>query len=292
MRLIPLLLLTLFSAFPLGQNYDELWKEVEEHSRNGKPRSALEVVQKIHDRAAEENNSPQLVKAVIHEVKFQAQFEEESLVASIIRLEDEAKTAPEPTKQILHSLLAEMHWGYYRNNKWQIHNRTATEDAGDNILTWDFKRLAQEADKHFQLSLENSEVLKSASLDDYEAILTGSDKYRELRPSLYHLLLSRALDFYSSEERELINFDPSGIYNDPKLLGSVDEFLSWEAPSKSGLQPASFSIYLYQELLREAKKLSTEALVSEDLKRLSFIYDRSQGQSAQEQYQNRLEELL
>lgn len=292
MRIIPILILALFTATPLANDYGGWWQEVDQYMKDGRPKSALEVVQKIHDQAVKDGNSPQLVKAVIHEVKLQAQFEEESLVASIARLEDEAKTAPEPTKQILHSLLAEMHWGYYRNNSWQIHNRTATEDAGSNILTWDFKRLAQEADKHYQLSLENSEALKSASLEDYEAILTGSDKYRELRPSLYHLLLSRALDFYGSQERGLINFDPSGIYNDPKLLGSVDEFLSWEAPTKSGLQPAAYSIHLYQELLREAKKLGTEALVSEDLKRLSFIQARSQSQLAKNAYQSRLEELL
>jgi uncharacterized protein YfaS (alpha-2-macroglobulin family) len=284
--------LTLFTLSSTAQNYGGWWQEVDQYTNEGRPKSALEVVQKIHDQAVKDGNGPQLVKAVIHEIKFQSEFEEESLVASIIRLEDEAKTAPEPTKQILHSLLAEMNWGYYQNNSWQIHNRTATEDSGDNILTWDFKRIAEESDKHYRLSLENAEVLKSASLKDYEAILTGSDKYRELRPTLYHLLLSRALDFYSSEERELINFDPSGIYNDPKLLGSVEEFLSWEAPTKSGLQPAAFSIHLYQELLREAQKLGTEAVVSEDLKRLNFVYGRSQAQSAQEQYQHRLEALL
>ena len=292
MRLFLFALLAFLAMNSQAQNYGGWWQEVDQFTRDGRPKSALEVVQKIHDQAVKDGNGPQLVKAVIHEVKFQAQFEEESLVASIIRLEGEAKTAPEPTKQILHSLLAEMHWGYYRNNSWQILNRTATEDAGDNILTWDFKRLAQEADKHFQLSLENPEILNNAALKDYEAILTGADSYRNLRPNLYHLLLSRALDFYCSEERELINFDPSGIYNDPKLLGSVEEFLSWEATKKSGLQPAAYGIHLYQELLREAQKLSKEALVSENLKRLSFIYGRSQAQSAQEQYQNRLEELL
>ena len=110
MRLISFLIFTLF-ALPIGTpDYGGLWQEVDEHTRNGKPKSALEVVQKIHDQAINDGNSPQLVKAVIHEIKFQAQFEEESLVASIIRLEDEAKTVPEPTKQILHSLLAEMHW--------------------------------------------------------------------------------------------------------------------------------------------------------------------------------------
>jgi len=292
MRLITILLFTLF-AFPIGTpSYDEMWQQVEAFTRDGKPKSALEVVAKIHDQAVKDGNSPQLVKAVIHEIKFQADFEEESLVASIIRLEDEAKTAPEPTKQILHSLLAEMHWGYYQNNSWQILHRTASENSGENILTWDFKRIAQQADTHFQLSLENKKVLQSASLKEYEAILTGSDTYRNLRPSLYHLLLSRALDFYTSEERELVNFDQSGIYNDTLLLGSVDEFLAWEAPKNQGVQPAVYSIHLYQELLREAKKLGTEALVSEDLKRLSFIYGRSQEQSAQQRYQNRLESLL
>ncbi|MCF8465697.1 MAG: hypothetical protein K9G41_12695, partial [Flavobacteriales bacterium] len=292
MRFLPIILFALLSLTSTAQNYGGWWQEVDAYTSNGQPKSALAVVAKIHDQAVKDGNGPQLVKAVIHEIKFQADFEEESLVASIIRLEDEAKTAPQPTKQILHSLLAEMHWGYYQNNSWQILNRTATEEAGDNLLTWDFKRLAQEADKYYQLSLENPELLQNAALKDYEAILTGTDTYRNLRPSLYHLLLSRALDFYSSEERDLINFDASGVYEDTLLLGSVDEFLSWEATKKAGVQPAIFSIHLYQELLREAKKLGNEALVSEDLKRLNFIYGRSQAQSANERYAQNLKSLL
>ena len=292
MRLFLFALLTIITTGCQAQNYGGWWQEVDSFTNNGQPKSALEVVQKIHDQAVKDGNGPQLVKAVIHEIKFQADFEEESLVASIIRLEEEAKAAPEPTKKILHSLLAEMHWGYYQNNSWQILHRTATEEAGDNILTWDFKRLAQEADTHFRLSLENPEVLKNAALKDYEAILSGADTYRNLRPSLYHLLLSRAMDFYSSEERDLINFDASGVYEDTLLLGSVDEFLSWEATKKAGVQPALFSIQLYQNLLREAKKLGNEALVSEDLKRLNFIYGRSQAQSAHKRYAQNLHSLL
>lgn len=292
MRLFLIALLTIFFTGCQAQNYGGWWQEVDEFTNNGQPKSALEVVRKIHDQAVKDGNGPQLVKAVIHEIKFQSEFEEESLVASIMRLEEEAKTAPEPTRQILHSLLAEMHWGYYQNNSWQILNRTATEDAGDNILTWDFKRLAQEADRYFQLSILNPEALRTASLEDYEAILTGAETYRNLRPSLYHLLLSRSLDFYSSEERDLINFDASGIYDDTLLLGPVDEFLSWQAPEKSGVQPAIFSIQLYQLLLREAKKLSPEALVTEDLKRLNFIYGRSQAQSAHKLYTQNLHSLL
>ena len=197
MRLFLFALLTIITTGCQAQNYGGWWQEVDSFTNNGQPKSALEVVQKIHNQAVKDGNGPQLVKAVIHEIKFQADFEEESLVASIIRLEDEAKTAPEPTKQILHSLLAEMHWGYFQNNSWQILNRTATEEAGDNLLTWDFKRLAQEADKHFQLSSENPALLQKAALKDFVPILSGANTYRNLRPTLYHLLLSRALDFYS-----------------------------------------------------------------------------------------------
>ena len=95
MRFFPLLLLTLFTLSSSAQNYGGWWQEVDDFTRDGRPKSALEVVQKIHDQAVKDGNGPQLVKAVIHEIKFQAQFEEESLVASIIRLEDEAKPLPD-----------------------------------------------------------------------------------------------------------------------------------------------------------------------------------------------------
>lgn len=292
MRLIPILLMTLF-AFPTETpDYANLWKQVHEYTRNGQPRSALEVVQKIHDQAVKDGNSPQLVKAVIHEVKFQSQFEEESLVASIERVENEAKAAPEPTKQILYSLLGEMYWGYFQNNSWQILHRTASESSGENILTWDFKRIAQEADHYFQLSLQNPEVLQKASLKDYEAILTGRNTYRKLRPSLYHLLLARALDFYSSQERNLLNFDDAGIYNDARLLATADDFLAWKAPAGAGVRPGIKTILLYQNLLREAKNISEEALVTEDLKRLQFMHGRSGLSNADEQYEAVLRSLL
>ncbi|MBL4587151.1 MAG: hypothetical protein JKX84_08875, partial [Flavobacteriales bacterium] len=282
----------LFASTAIAQNYNGLWQEVDNFTNNAQPKSALEIIEKIHAQAAKDNNSPQVIKAIIHEVKFNAQFEEESLVASIERIKTEAENAPQPTKQILHSLLAEMHWGYFRNNSWHILKRTATENAGDNILTWDFKRIAQVADKHYQLSLANKKVLQNAPLSSYQAILTGSEKYRELRPSLYHLLVSRALDFYSSSERELLNFDPSGIYADAVLLGSSDAFLGWELKTTKGVQPAALTILLYQELLREAVKISPEALVSEDLKRLKFMHSRANTAVADELYETTLRNLL
>ena len=292
MRLTLSLFLLFFSLTSIAQNYAGWWQEIDDLTRDGKPKSALEVVDKIHSQAVKDNNGPQLVKAVIHEIKFSAEFEEESLVASIERLKTEAEKAPEPTQQILFSLLAEMHWAYYQNNKWRIQKRTATEGGGDDILTWDFKRIIYEADKFYQLSLKKPQVLKSAQLEDYQAIITGTKRYREIRPSLYHLLLSRALSFYSSEEKNLINLDPANAYQEAILLGTTDQFLGWKPNSVDGLQPAALTIFMYQELLREAKNVSAESLVFENLKRLQFIQKRSSLANADKLHEEQLLNML
>lgn len=292
MRLRILVFTLLFAAGCRAQDYNGWWQEVEQQNNDGKPKSALEIVEKIHNQAVKDKNSAQLIKSIIHQVKFNAYFEEESLVASIIRLEDEAEQAAEPTKQILYSLLAEMYWGYYGANSWQIHKRTASTESGGNILTWDFKRIVEEADKYYQLSLANSNVLKKATLDQYSEILEGSEKHRNLRPTLYHLLLSRALSFYSSEERQLLNFDKYGAFSNPALLGSRTEFLAIEIDDDEVVRPGENCIQLYQELLRESATVSDESKLLEDLKRLEFMYRRSQVADKDSLYEKSLRDLL
>jgi uncharacterized protein YfaS (alpha-2-macroglobulin family) len=287
-----LILPLLFAFLPFlgcAQTYDDLWKEVATLERGGQPRSALEKVEQLHRKAIAEKNGPQLIKAVIHEVKFNAQFEEESLVLSIGRLEDEAKTLPAPTRQIVHSLLGEMYHAYWFNNSWQIRKRTAFEGEGGYLLTWDFKRIVEAADRHYMLSLQGSDTLRNARLESYAAILEGESRYRDLRPTLYHLLLSRAMDFYASEDRDLVNFDTDGIYDNPALLAEAVMFL--EVSTADGLRPADRTIGLFQELLREAGKVSPKARLIEDMRRLEYMHRRSQAEQKDSLFEKELERL-
>jgi hypothetical protein len=290
MRFVLPLMFTIVPLLSHAQTYDDLWKEVNNLQRGGQPRSALEKVEQIHRKAIAENNGPQLIKAIIHEVKFNAQFEEESLVLSIGRLEDEAKMLPAPTRQIVHSLLGEMYMAYWHNNNWQIRERTAMEGEGGNLLTWDFKRIVEAADRHYTLSLKSADTLRNATLENYAAILEGEGRYRDLRPTLYHLLLSRALDFYASEDRDLVNFDTDGIYDNPALLADVATFL--KVSTSDGLRPADRTIGLFQELLREAGKVSPKARLIEDLRRLEYMHRRSQAEQKDSLFEKELERLL
>ncbi|MCF8257153.1 MAG: hypothetical protein K9J06_06350 [Flavobacteriales bacterium] len=287
-----LLILCISSLFAHAQTYDDLWKEVDNLTNLGQPRSALEKAEQIHRKAAQEDNGVQLIKAVIHEVKFSAHFEEESLVLSIGRLEDEVKVLPAPTRQVLHSLLGEMYWAYWQNNSWQIRQRTSTTVQGEGLLSWDFDRIVRMADSHFARSLEGADTLRSAKLKDYAPILAGDDRYRDLRPTLYHLLLSRALDFYGSEEADLVNFDLAGTFDHPDLLADADSFLRWKPTDGGELRPAQRTIHLMQELLREARKTSPQAGTVEDLRRLALMHRRSQRDDRDARYESALRALL
>ena len=148
-----------------------------------------------------------------------------SLQKSIERLDSLALVVDAPLSNVIHSMLGEMYWGYYQQNRWQFHQRTFSETATDDIATWDFKRIVEAADSHFRKSLETPEDLERTQLKDYESILSGRNEYRNLRPTLYHLLISRALEFYSSDERDLVNFDEDGYFNGQAFLATSDHFL-------------------------------------------------------------------
>ena len=286
---LPFLLLS-FSGF--AQEYQGWWDEVNELINKGQPRSALQLVGTIHQTANEEGNQPMLIKALIHEIKLKAQYEEESLQKSIERVDSVAHTLSAPNSNLIHSMLGEMYWGYYTENQWQFHNRTFSETATEDIATWDFKRIVQAADKHFRLSLRNPVDLQKASLKIYSSILSGQEKYRDLRPTVYHLLLSRALEFYASEERDLLNFDQDGLFDNPILLNASDEFLKLKVDTGIRLEPGKWTTHLFQELLRVSIDVGTEAKVLADLERLEFFHRRSKAEDKDSLYLNILNRLL
>ena len=112
-------------------DYEKAWKEVDDFENKGLPESALKAVNIIYEQAKKENNASQLVKAVIHQLKFIDYKEENAFVKNLDKLKTEASTASFPVKQILHSMLGEMYWQYYQNNRYRFNNRTEVKATDD-----------------------------------------------------------------------------------------------------------------------------------------------------------------
>ncbi|MCK7532271.1 MAG: hypothetical protein MZV63_15195 [Marinilabiliales bacterium] len=134
----------------------------------GCTKSALTETEKIYKRAKADNNSAEMVKSLIHRVRFIQEVEEESFVLVQATLEKELKDATSmPMKPLLHSMMAELYWNYYQQNRWTFLNRTATVDFKQtDMRTWDLKKIVEAVMTHYEESLKNAEETKK-DIDQY-----------------------------------------------------------------------------------------------------------------------------
>ena len=257
-------------------DYASSWKKVQEFEDKGLPESALAVVHEIYAGARMEKDAQQLVKAVIFRMKYTDYKEEDSFVKNLNSLEEEIKTAEFPAKPLLHSMLAESYWNYYRNNRRRFDDRTETIRFDNNdIATWSLSRIVHETMKNYQLSLEDADRLKKVTINRVEEVLTaGNAKGRSCRPTLYDFLAHRAVDFYMDEEPSLIQ--PAYVFtiHSADYLKDAETFCRLSIDTKDTSSFKYHALKIFQDLIRfHLDDTEKEALVDVDLKRLQFVSD-------------------
>ena len=203
-------MILLFSSTITAQSgkYDscqDQWKIVEQFELKGLPKSALAEVEKIYKKAKRTKNHPQLIKTLLYKSKFALTLEENAQLNIINELKKEIAENNFPTKNILQSILADLYWQYFQQNRWKFYNRTSTSEKVDttDFRTWDLQTIFEETHKHYQKSLENALESQQIHLDQFNDIITVQSGSRLYRPKLYDLLAHRAIDFYKTDERNI-----------------------------------------------------------------------------------------
>lgn len=259
------------------QNNQKQWKDVDSLSNIGQPKSALELVEKIYQSAKEQNNAPQFAKASLYRIKLQSDFAEDYMVNAIELLEAETKTTQSPLRQVIHSMLAELYWGYYESNRYLFLNRAETVGfENEDIKTWDLKKIMQVTMQHYGQSLENTEDLKATSLNIYDDILLSQKDSRKFRPTLYDFLANRAVDFYMNSESGLTQ--PAYVFkiDDPKYLATAKAFTNITIEAKDTLSFEYHALLLMQDLIGfHLTDKDLPAQIDIDLKRLKFVYENA-----------------
>ena len=70
-------------------------------------------------------------------IGLQQENREENQTLGIGEIEKEITLSKEPVTSILESLLAEIYWNYFQQNRWQLYGRTQTKDfKKEDIATW------------------------------------------------------------------------------------------------------------------------------------------------------------
>lgn len=274
-------------------DYEKAWQQVAEFENKGLPESALKVVNTIYEEAKKEQNAPQLVKAVIHQLKFTDYKEENAFVKNLNRLRDEANTATFPAKPLLHSMLGEMYWQYYQNNRYRFNNRSETTTQQDDIETWSLNKIVEETLQQYKLSLQEADKSKNTRIDLYEPVMhTGNGRGRSYRPTLFDFLAHRALTFASGSEAAITQPVYAFVLDQENYLADAATFAGLTITTSDTFSLKHFAVQLFQELTRfHLGDKDPEALVDLDLARITFMHTNLVLPEKDKLYRSALEKL-
>ncbi len=257
--------------------YLSQFKKADSLNLEGLPRDAEPIYNLIFNRSRAEKNYTMQLKTIDDRMVNKCYFEEKALVKVIQQLKADIHTLEFPVNQVGHSILGNLYWQYYQQNRWRIHQRTnLSGDAGDDIETWDLKRIVQEVIHEFNLSLENPDRLYNTPVNIFDEILSGEREERKLRPTLLDLLAHRALNIYTNYEVALTSpIDPFMITN-PVYFNLGEDFSSYIISSADTMSLNLRATKLYQELVQfHLDDTDDQALIDLELNRLKFIHAKS-----------------
>jgi hypothetical protein len=280
-----------------AQDLNSKWDVVNSLESQSLPQSALEVVNEIYREALKTNNSPELIKAIMHQIKYETAIDADKVLGRIAEIEQFAKQTNNKVQQaVLYSLLAELYQGYYQANSWQINQRTAIAgDAPEDIREWSGNLFVQKITDFVHLSLAPAKELQNTNVLDYRIILIEGDASRNLRPTLYDFLLWRGietLNTFNNNWGGAQNYFPQTKLTNVNYFAPVKEFVELNLQAED-YDFAPQILKLYQDLLTfRLKENNEKALLMADLDRLNFVRDNFQGENAGENFLNALSQLL
>jgi len=260
------------NLFAQANDYSKQWKQVDELTKKGLTKSALDETVKIYETAKKENNDPQIIKALLYRITLGRNLEENANVKSIALIEKEIQSSKQPAASILNSILAEMYWNFLQQNRYKLYNRTQTVDfKKDDILTWGIQDLHKKIGDLYRASIKEEKLLQQTKLGPLDAIIIKGN-VRYLRPTLYDLLAHRGLDYFKNDERDITKPAYAFEIKDEKAFAPAKEFVSHKFINKDSSSLHYYAILIYQKLLSfHATDAKPDALIDADIDRINFI---------------------
>ena len=176
---------TLIAAFGISmgapaQSYDKLWQEAKAHVDNDLPKSAIEVVNKIQQKAVAEGNDAQLLRVMLTQRMLGAELSADSVAPWLQRMEAALAAETKPAMQALwHVALAKCYEGTNYGQVLVIDGKTLAYDA-----------LQQRAMTHYEASLTNLDALADARVDNYLPLFTKHEGSACYHNDLLHVVLN------------------------------------------------------------------------------------------------------
>lgn len=296
-KLLFLSILLILTMFAFGQNsgnkYGSEWKQVDKFIDKGLTQSALKEVDGIYQKAKKENQQAQVIKALVHQIQLREMFEEDTDISAIVALKSEIENSPEPARSILNALLADQYLSIYRAKRWVLMDRTLVQgQKSDDINTWTSADFIETISNYYWASIQHETLLKSTPLKPYDAIIEKGN-VRKLRPTLYDLLVHKALNFFTNDERTVRVPTYHFELDQTEAFAPAEAFSKVKFETNDSLSLDFKALLLYQKLIEfHLSDRKPSALIDVDLHRLSYVYRKSVHPDKEELYRNALERII
>ncbi|GAB3037391.1 alpha-2-macroglobulin family protein [Spirosoma pulveris] len=297
-------------------NYTRDWKRADSLVAKGLPKSALAIASQIYREARDQKNYPQVAKAAIARQIFRSFSDEDSYVELVRSLQTDIQDTPEPARSVLQSVLADIYWQYFQQNRYKFYNRTTVgranpgrtltgkgtsrtevkpaDSTATDFTTWDAPHLIGVITSAYLASGQDKALLQKTPIAEYDVLIDKGDAdARPLRPTLYDLLAHRAIDFFQNTEPDLLKPVFKFELNQPGYLAGPAEFAKLSIQSQDSLSGRYQALMLYQQLLAfHLSDANSDALADVDALRLAFVHRHSVLPNKDALFQQTLEKQI
>jgi len=282
-KIIPTLLFLLVAYGVFSQNrqtmkdnrYANEWAKVMELEQQSLPQSASAEVDKILRRAMADENGPQIIKALIHQGKYELAVDAQNDTIIFRKLKQMAGESDDVVERsILHSMLGELYLQYYRKDQWNIRQRTELGDfVPADMKEWTRNIFYDKVVEHLNASLATQDELEKVMVERYAAIVTLGRDSRVYYPTMYDFLARRAIDIFSQidADEDLSRLLARKNMTQQSLFSSADAFV--KRPFDP--QPNEYALWApetFRKLLASLQKRKMDqSVVLTELDKLGYL---------------------
>jgi TonB-dependent SusC/RagA subfamily outer membrane receptor len=221
-----IIFLLLLSSAVFSQNFDKNWDKVIAFEKEGKIKSAHELVEKIHEKAVSKKDEVQIIKCFFYESKYSQVLDENAQTKIINNLKTEIDRASIPSKALLNLIYAKCLDEYYNQNDYTIRNRTNIISLTDDFLTWTKLDFNKAINTSFESTLTNENILRNTFLSIYEPIFDFSTLENLKKENLFCYLVEENISFYT-QKVNLWEIQPKDFKtHQTTLLGASKDFIN------------------------------------------------------------------
>jgi hypothetical protein len=253
----------LFSTVIFAQQNNKKWDKVIAFEKEGKTKSANEIVSGIYKKAVSQKDEVQMIKCFFYQSKYLLIIDENAQNKILNNLKTDIHRVSISSKAILNFVYAKCLNDYFKRNEYKIRQRTNIEILDDDFLTWTEKNFISQINEALKRTLENQTVLKNTPLTKYELIFDYPSSEEFKTENLLNYIVNESIGIYTQKLRNWEISKSAFLPHKKDFLGNSEIFTKLNLDFITN-QNLHFVISLYQ------KKESNNPTSENQFERLLF----------------------